>query len=133
METIELADGGILLYDGLFLPSDLADDYFAKLRDQYVWEQKPGIFGHLQPRLSASYGDPGISYRYSDVVNVALPWTSTLLEIKRKIEAVQGEYNYCLLTRIIDSCQRRLLKLVFDKKLLHSNNAEATLDRAWRK
>ena len=99
METFELADGGILLYDGLFLPSDLADGYFAELRDHCVWEQKPGIFGHMQPRLIASYGDSGISYRYSGVTNVALPWTPTLLEIKRKIEAVQGGYNYCLLNR----------------------------------
>lgn len=99
MQTLELADGGILLYDELFLPSDLADNYFVELRDHYVWEHKPGIFGHLQPRLIASYGDKGISYRYSGVVNMALPWTSTLLEIKRKIEAVQGEYNYCLLNR----------------------------------
>ena len=30
---------------------------------------------------------------------MALPWTATLLEIKEKIEAVQGEYNYCLLNR----------------------------------
>ncbi len=30
---------------------------------------------------------------------MALPWTATLLEIKQRIEAVQGEYNYCLLNR----------------------------------
>ena len=51
----------------------------------------------MQPRLIASYGDQGITYRYSGTDNVALPWTNTLLEIKEKIEAVQGEYNYCLL------------------------------------
>ena len=32
METIELADGGILLYDDAFLPPDLAGRYFAELR-----------------------------------------------------------------------------------------------------
>ena len=53
----------------------------------------------MQPRLTASYGDEGITYRYSGTENVALPWTATLLEIKQKIEAVQGEYNYCLLNR----------------------------------
>ena len=63
------------------------------------WEQKPGVFGHMQPRLTASYGDEGVSYRYSGTVNLALPWTATLLEIKEKIEAVHGEYNYCLLNR----------------------------------
>lgn len=99
METIQLADGGILLFDDAFLPPDLADQYFAELRDLCAWEQKPGIFGHMQPRLTASYGDDGVTYRYSGTENVALPWTPTLLEIKRKIEAVQGEYNYCLLNR----------------------------------
>jgi len=99
MNTIELQDGGVLLYNDAFLPADVADRYFLDLRDQCVWEQKPGIFGHMQPRLIASYGDQGITYRYSGVDNVALPWTNTLLEIKEKIEAVQGQYNYCLLNR----------------------------------
>ena len=99
MNTIELRDGGILIYDAAFLRADLADRYFVELRDQCVWEQKPGIFGHMQPRLIASYGDPGVTYRYSNIENVALAWTATLLEIKEKIEAIQGEYNYCLLNR----------------------------------
>ena len=60
MESIELADGGILLYDDAFLPLDLAQHYFVELRDHSAWEQKPGVFGHLQPRLTASYGDEGI-------------------------------------------------------------------------
>ena len=99
MQTIALTDGGIVLYDEGFLPTDLADRYFAELRDHCAWEQKPGIFGHMQPRLIVSYGEPGIVYRYSGRDNVALPWTPTLLEIKEKIEAVQGRYNYCLLNR----------------------------------
>ena len=48
---------------------------------------------------AASYGDDGITYHYSGTENKALPWTPTLLEIKKKIEAVKGEYNYCLLNR----------------------------------
>ncbi|MCA9142605.1 MAG: alpha-ketoglutarate-dependent dioxygenase AlkB [Planctomycetales bacterium] len=99
LQTIELTHGGILLYDESFLPAEVSDRYFVELRDNCVWEQKPGIFGHMQPRLTASYGDDGVTYRYSGTVNVALPWTPTLLEIKEKIEAVQGQYNYCLLNR----------------------------------
>lgn len=99
MQTHELQDGGILLYDESFLQADLATEYFAELLEQTPWEQKPGVFGHMQPRLTASYGDPGLMYRYSGTENPALPWTSTLLEIKEKIEAVQGEYNFCLLNR----------------------------------
>lgn len=99
MEAIELKDGGLIVYDESFLSADVADRYFEYLRDHCQWEQKPGIFGYMQPRLIASYGDAGISYKYSGVLNVALPWTATLLEIKKKIEAVQGEFNYCLLNR----------------------------------
>lgn len=99
MEKIELLDGGFMLVDYDFVSSEDGDRYFVALRDQCVWEQKPGIFGHLQPRLIASYGDPGIEYRYSGVNNVALPWTETLIEIKSRIEAVHGKYNYCLLNR----------------------------------
>ena len=99
LQTIELTDGGILLYDESFLPSQLADRYFVTIRDECIWEQKPGIFGHMQPRLTASYGDEGVTYRYSGTVNVSLPWTPTLLKIKKKIQAVQGHYNYCLLNR----------------------------------
>ena len=99
MERIELQDGGILLYEADFLSSELADRYFIELRDHSAWEQKPGVFGHMQPRLIASYGEPGLIYRYSGRDNVALPWTPTLLEIKQMIEAVQGRYNYCLLNR----------------------------------
>lgn len=99
METIVLADGGIILYYDAFLPPDLARQYFVELRDHAAWDQKPAVFGHLQPRLTASYGDEGITYVYSGTENKALLWTATLLEIKQKIEAVQGEYNYCLLNR----------------------------------
>jgi alkylated DNA repair dioxygenase AlkB len=98
-ERIELRDGGLLLYDDAFLTPGHDDHYFENLRDHCRWEQKPGIFGYMQPRLIASYGDEGITYKYSGVENVALPWTTMLLEIKKKIEAVQGEYNYCLLNR----------------------------------
>ena len=62
MDTIELADGGLLLYEEAFLPADLADRYFVELRDTAPWEQKKAAFGHLRPRLTASYGDKGVTY-----------------------------------------------------------------------
>ena len=67
LQTIELTDGGVLLYKETFLPSELADRYFVTIRDECTWEQKPGIFGHMQPRLTASYGDDGATYRYSGI------------------------------------------------------------------
>ena len=98
MQNIELADGGILLYDEAFLPADLADRYFAELRDTAPWEQKKAAFGHLQPRLTASYGDDGVTYFYSGTKNTALPWTPTLLEmcdIAGRVNVVgSGEHDF---------------------------------------
>lgn len=36
---------------------------------------------------------------YSGTVDKALPWTWTLMAIKRRIEAVLGRHNYCLVNR----------------------------------
>ena len=44
----------------------------------------------MQPRLTASYGDEGLTYFYSGTENKALPWTPILLEIKHKSEASRG-------------------------------------------
>ncbi|HWB14206.1 MAG TPA: alpha-ketoglutarate-dependent dioxygenase AlkB [Pirellulales bacterium] len=98
-QTTELTDGGIILFQDGFIPPDVADRYFAELRDTAPWEQKKAPFGHMQPRLTASYGEEGVTYFYSGTENKALPWTPMLLEIKAKIEAVKGRYNYCLLNR----------------------------------
>jgi len=107
MQRIELKDDGLILYQEAFFSVRQADGYFEALKSQCQWEQKPGIFGHMQPRLIASYGDPGMSYKYSGVVNIALDWTDTLLEIKSAIESVRIDqqqvlFNYCLLNRYRD-------------------------------
>lgn len=99
VQTMQLTDGGILIHAESFLPSELADRYLTRLRDECAWEQKPALFGHMQPRLTASYGDKGVTYRYSGTAHVALPWTAILLEIKNRIESIHGRYNYCLLNR----------------------------------
>lgn len=97
MKTIPLADGGTLAIAEGFLAPEEGDNFFGRLRADTPWEQKPGVFGHKQPRLTASYGDPGINYRYSGTVNPARPWTPDLLAIKTRVEAIDGRYNYCLL------------------------------------
>lgn len=88
----------MLLYQPFF-SKETSDKYFTALVDECAWEQKPGIFGYMQPRLIASYGDTGVVYRYSGTTNIALPWTQTLLAIKEQIEDVYGHYNYCLANR----------------------------------
>jgi alkylated DNA repair dioxygenase AlkB len=95
MDTIELLDGGILVYDQDFLPEERAQKYFAELKEHCQWEQVPASCGYLQSRWTATYGDEGVTYLKSGIVKPALPWTPTLLEIKSQIEAVQGRFNYC--------------------------------------
>ncbi len=99
IETIHLADGGLLLHAPGFLPADAADQAFHELRDQASWEQRPALFGHPQPRLTAAHGDAGLTYRYSNTLHRASPWTATLLALKAAIEGVMGRYNFCLLNR----------------------------------
>jgi Grx4 family monothiol glutaredoxin len=95
----ELADGGQLLVAPGFLPADAADRALCELRDRCAWEQRPALFGHPQPRLTAAHGDAGLTYRYSSTVHQAAPWTATLRALKAAIEGVMGRYNFCLLNR----------------------------------
>jgi hypothetical protein len=69
METIELTDGGILLYDEGFLPADFAERYFVELRDTSA--------GSRRRRRSATWS-PGSPFRGDclDVLHDPEPQTS---------------------------------------------------------
>lgn len=99
MKTLELADGGRVTYLPGFLAEEPAWAYWRELRESCAWEQQPAIFGQRQPRLTASYGDPGTTYLYSGTRNEARPWTACLSEIREQVEAVAGSFNFCLLNR----------------------------------
>jgi alkylated DNA repair dioxygenase AlkB len=102
MQRLDLGNGSFMEIGATFFSKETADRYFLELQSQCRWEQKPGIFGHMQPRLISSYGEPGISYRYSGANYEAIPWNEPLLEIRSRIQAVRGNYNYCLLNRYRD-------------------------------
>lgn len=95
----ELEDGGTVVYDEHFVPANTAREWFLRLRDTVKWEQKKGAFGKWQPRLTASFGDPGTTYAYSGTRNPAVAWTEDLLEIRDRVETVAGRFNFCLLNR----------------------------------
>jgi alkylated DNA repair dioxygenase AlkB len=77
------------------------EDVFNKLNVETVWQhEEVVVWGkrHLQPRLTAWYGDPGRSYTYSGTVMHPLPWTNLLLSLKREVEGVSGTlFNSVLL------------------------------------
>jgi alkylated DNA repair dioxygenase AlkB len=69
------------------------------ITDDTPWRQEEiTVYGkpYLQPRLSAWYGD--LAYSYSGIRLEPLPWTPTLLEIKRRVETlVKHNFNSVLL------------------------------------
>ncbi|MGB5981236.1 MAG: alpha-ketoglutarate-dependent dioxygenase AlkB [Nonlabens sp.] len=70
------------------------------------WRQnKIKVFGkvHDEPRLTQLYGDPEISYGYSGIDFKALPWTPSLVQIKKDVEKVAGtSFNVCLINQYRD-------------------------------
>jgi len=99
LQRLDLGDGGWMLYQPFFLSSAEADGSFRALLERCEWAQLPGICGHMQPRLISSYGDAGVSYRYSGRDYGALPWLEELLCLRERVQSVAGQYNYCLCNR----------------------------------
>ena len=67
-----------------------------------VWGQK-----HLQPRLTAWYGDPSRTYTYSGIQLAPHPWTPLLQEVRQVVErAVGAEFNSVLLNLYRDQNDR---------------------------
>lgn len=95
---IPIEDGALALMARLPLPYP-TDEVFRRLRDETPWRQDSIVlFGkqHLQPRLTAWYGDA--SYTYSGLRLDPLPWTPLLAEIRAAVETACGvRFNSVLL------------------------------------
>jgi alkylated DNA repair dioxygenase AlkB len=84
---IPIEDGALAWMARLPLPYP-TDEVFRRLRDETPWRQDSIVlFGkrHLQPRLTAWYGDA--SYTYSGLRLDPLPWTPLLAELRAAVEA----------------------------------------------
>ena len=71
--------------------ADESEAFFTQLSDESAWEHRQiRMFGKwlFQPRLTAWYGDAGVSYTYSGLTWEPLAWTEPLLKIKNKVEAI---------------------------------------------
>ena len=97
LQTIDILDGGTIYYDVCFYAKANADALFERIRSESPWTQETGRFGPF-PRLTAWYADPGLTYAYSGVTHSATPWTPTLAEVRRQVEAVsKTSFNSLLL------------------------------------
>ena len=93
-------DAELALFTDLMDSADAAA-LFAELLHHTQWERhRIRLHGREFdcPRLSAWYGDQGLSYAYSGLTVVARGWNEPLLAIRRKVEAVSGHrFNSVLL------------------------------------
>jgi len=98
IERLPLIDADLQLWRQVNLGRSY-DSLLQTLIDDSAWRQEEiTVYGkpYLQPRLSAWYGD--LAYSYSGISLEPQPWTPTLLNIKRQVEAlVEHEFNSVLL------------------------------------
>lgn len=86
---LNLPDATIMYYPHFFDKKE-ADLIFAELEKQIPWQQDEiKVYGkkHLQPRLTALYGNEGKSYSYSNIKMQPHPWNMLLQKIKSHIES----------------------------------------------
>ena len=97
---MNLSDAEVIFHDAFF-DRQKSDAFFKALYSRTPWrEDSIRIFGKRvwMPRLTAWYADEGLSYTYSGLKSVPLPWTPVLLEIKNAVEtAAQSRFNSVLL------------------------------------
>ncbi|UFH35659.1 alpha-ketoglutarate-dependent dioxygenase AlkB family protein [Flavobacterium acetivorans] len=89
---LHLPDAEIMYYPAFFDKKE-ADEIYEELMNSIPWQQDEiTIYGknHLQPRLTALYGNEGKSYSYSNIKMEPHPWNLLLQKIKLKIESTTG-------------------------------------------
>jgi alkylated DNA repair dioxygenase AlkB len=70
-----------------------ADEIYAKLQKDILWQQDDiKVYGKIypQPRLTALYGNEGLSYSYSNIKMQPHMWSLLLQKIKVEVEQVAG-------------------------------------------
>lgn len=89
--SYSISNGELVLYPA-FYGKDMADEYFALLKEQTPWKQETiSIYGKtmLTPRLTAWYGDTGADYHFSNTKYTPHAWTPTLQTIRKDINKVE--------------------------------------------
>jgi len=88
-------------YFPCFFDSEKANLLFQRLLQETPWQQDTiTIFNktHLQPRLTALYGNNGKPYSYSGITMQPHPWNAPLTFIKEAVEQLcQTEFTTVLL------------------------------------
>ncbi len=104
-----LPKDGTVNYFGQIMSDEEAHRYYSVLLNEIEWKNDQAIiFGKLieTKRKIAWYGDFPFAYTYSKITKTALPWTDTLLDLKKLAEKKTGEtYNSCLVNLYHDGSE----------------------------
>jgi len=88
--VFDLPDAEIIYFPA-FLSREEADCLFLELLENIPWQQDEiTVYGkkHLQPRLTALYGNKGKPYSYSNITMQPHNWTFALQKIKSLVENI---------------------------------------------
>lgn len=88
---LPLRDANVIYYP-YFLSSPTSDKLFKHFLEETPWQQDEiTLFGktHLQPRLTALYGNNGKSYSYSGICMRPLPFQSSHKELLKKLKEIE--------------------------------------------
>lgn len=100
LSPLALPDGELYFLEALPLPES-AEAVLARLIAETPWRSETiTLWGkpHLQPRLSAWYGDPATHYTYSGMTLAPQPWTPLLADLRARVErATNLPFNSVLL------------------------------------
>lgn len=104
--AVPLDHGATLTLVDHWIPSTGSSDALLRITNETPWNHVPVIMAGrevMQPRLTAAYGDAGLTYHYSGTVNTPLPWTPTLDAIRHCVgEDVGSLPNFCLMNQYRD-------------------------------
>jgi alkylated DNA repair dioxygenase AlkB len=80
-----------MVYYPNFFDSENSNRLFQKLKTEIPWQQDSiTVYGksHLQPRLTALYGNEGKPYGYSNIIMQPHLWSPLIMFIKNEIEDI---------------------------------------------
>lgn len=107
LRRLHVPRGDVQILDSFFCTEDAAA-IFSSLFLTTGWRHDViTIFGRTVPlpRLTAWHGDADALYTYSNITMSPSPWTSALLDVKRRIERVVAvEFNSVLANLYRDGC-----------------------------
>ena len=93
--------GGDVKYYPNFFTNKTASILFESLKSSIKWQQdRIKVYGkeHLQPRLTALYGDNNLTYSYSNITMTPHLFNDDLLHIKKAVEKQSNAvFTTCLL------------------------------------